>query len=207
MTIPDTATRSPARPPGRPREFDMNDALDAAIRIFSEKGYHGTSISELKSAMGLTAGSIYKAFRDKRDVFIAAYDRYKQVRADLLDEALDTAGNGREKLSRVVGFYAMAACGETGRRGCLAIGAAVELTLSDPQIAERVSLHNGRLVERIEAFIREGQADGSIRPELAPAPTALALFSYLQGIRIAGKTAALESQTLASAETVLRLLE
>jgi AcrR family transcriptional regulator len=157
--------------------------------------------------MGLTAGSIYKAFHDKRDVFIAAYDRYKQVRAALLDEALASSSNGREKIARLLGFYAMSACGETGRRGCLAIGAAVELTLSDPEIAERVSLHNGLLVARLEGFICEGQTDGSIRADLIAAPTALALFSYLQGIRIAGKTAALESLTLASAEAALRLLD
>lgn len=202
-----TETNTMTRPPGRPRAFDMNSALDAAIRIFSEKGYHGTSIAELKAAMGLTAGSIYKAFHDKRDVFIAAYDRYKQARAALLDEALASSSNGREKIAKLLGFYAMSACGETGRRGCLAIGAAVELTLSDPEIAERVSLHNGLLVARLEGFIREGQADGSIRVDLIAAPTALALFSYLQGIRIAGKTAALESLTLASAEAALRLLD
>ncbi|RVH06547.1 TetR/AcrR family transcriptional regulator [Sinorhizobium meliloti] len=192
---------------GRPREFDMNQALDAAIRIFSEKGYHGTSIAELKTEMGLTAGSIYKAFRDKRDVFVAAYDRYKQIRADLLDQALSSASTGREKIARVVGFYAMSACGETGRRGCLAIGAAVELVLSDAEIADRVGGHNRKLVARLEGFIRDGQLDGSIRQDVDPAATALALFSYLQGVRIAGKTGELENQMLPSAEAVLRILD
>ncbi|MCG5485236.1 TetR/AcrR family transcriptional regulator [Sinorhizobium sp. 22678] len=195
------------RPAGRPREFDMHQALDAAIRIFSEKGYHGTSIAELKAEMGLTAGSIYKAFRDKRDVFVAAYDRYKQIRADLLDEALSSASTGREKIARVVGFYAISACGETGRRGCLAIGAAVELVLSDAEIAEKVAGHNRHLVSRLEGFIHEGHQDGSIRQNVDPAGTALALFSYLQGVRIAGKTGELENQMLASAEAVLRILD
>lgn len=195
------------RPVGRPREFDMHQALDAAIRIFSEKGYHGTSIAELKAEMGLTAGSIYKAFRDKRDVFVAAYDRYKQIRADLLDEALSSASTGREKIAGVVGFYAISACGETGRRGCLAIGAAVELVLSDAEIAEKVAGHNRHLVSRLEGFIREGHQDGSIRQNVDPAGTALALFSYLQGVRIAGKTGDLENQMLASAEAVLRILD
>lgn len=47
---------------GRPREFDINQALDAAIRIFSEKGYHGTSIAELKTEMGLTAAAYIRRF-------------------------------------------------------------------------------------------------------------------------------------------------
>ena len=44
-----------ARPPGRPREFEIEEALDKAIVVFSERGYHAASISELKDAMGLAA--------------------------------------------------------------------------------------------------------------------------------------------------------
>lgn len=195
------------RAPGRPREFDVDEALDAAIRVFSERGYHGTSISELKDAMGLTAGSIYKAFKDKRAVFLAAFDRYKAVRAALLDAKLAQATSGRACVAAVLRFYAEAACGETGRRGCLAIGAAVELTLFDDEVAERVGGHNARLVERIEGFIRDGQADGSVARHADASGAALAIFSYLQGIRIAGKTGRHEGATLASVEAILRILD
>ena len=65
---------------GRPREFDVEAALDAALRVFSERGYHAASISELTEAMGLAAGSVYKAFGDKRGIFLATFDRYRAVR-------------------------------------------------------------------------------------------------------------------------------
>ncbi|MDA4634974.1 TetR/AcrR family transcriptional regulator, partial [Escherichia coli] len=55
---------------GRPREFDMNEALDKALRVFSERGYHATSIGNLTDAMQLASGSVYKAFKDKRGVFL-----------------------------------------------------------------------------------------------------------------------------------------
>jgi AcrR family transcriptional regulator len=61
--------------PGRPREFDSDAALDKAIARFSEHGYHGTSISDLHACLGLTSGSIYKAWGDKRGLFLAALDR------------------------------------------------------------------------------------------------------------------------------------
>lgn len=112
---------------GRPREFDLDAALDEALRVFSERGYYAASISELTEAMGLTAGSVYKAFKDKRGVFVAAFDRYRRVRLQLIDECLAKAPNGYEKLHSLVAFFAEASCGEIGRRGCLVVGSATEL--------------------------------------------------------------------------------
>ncbi len=54
-------------------------------------------LGDLMLAMGLTAGSVYKAFKDKRAIFIAAFDRYKLVRNGLLAEAICSAGTGREQ--------------------------------------------------------------------------------------------------------------
>jgi Transcriptional regulator len=198
---------SASRAAGRPREFEIEDALDAAIVVFSERGYHGTSIADLKAAMGLTAGSIYKAFQDKKTIFLAAFDRYKQVRDALLDEALSCARTGRKKIEGMLYFYADAACGETGRRGCLAIGAAVELASFDADVAERVAGSHGRALARIESFIREGQADGTVPGRVDPPTAALALFSFLQGIRIAGKSGQDPVTARAAADAAMKILD
>jgi len=71
-----------SNPPGRPREFDMDSALDGAIRVFCERGYHATSVGDLTAAMRLATGSVYKAFRDKHAVFLAAFERYAAVRGE-----------------------------------------------------------------------------------------------------------------------------
>ncbi len=201
----DTATAS--RSAGRPREFDVDAALDAAIVVFTERGYHGTSITDLKAAMGLTAGSIYKAFKDKKAIFLAAFDRYKQVRAALLEQRLAGATTGREMVQAMLYFYADAACGETGRRGCLAIGAAVELSLFDADVAERVARSHAVTLAQIEGFIAQGQADGSVSRTIDAPITALAVFSFLQGIRIAGKSGQEPGRTRASADAILTILD
>jgi tetracycline repressor-like protein len=54
---------SPSR--GRPREFDIDAALDKSVLVFRERGYHATSIADLTGAMELASGSVYKAFKDK----------------------------------------------------------------------------------------------------------------------------------------------
>ncbi|TPP09512.1 TetR/AcrR family transcriptional regulator [Rhizobium glycinendophyticum] len=203
--LSDTAVS--ARTAGRPREFEINTALDAAITVFTERGYHGTSITDLKAAMGLTAGSIYKAFKDKKAIFLAAFDRYKQVRAALLAEKLADASSGRDQVRTILHFYAEAACGETGRRGCLAIGAAVELALFDADVAERVARGHAVTLAQIEGFLETGRADGSVSTAIDIPTTALAVFSFLQGIRIAGKSGQDPGRTRAAADAVLTLLD
>lgn len=198
---------STGRPPGRPREFEIEDALDKAIIVFSERGYHAASISELKDAMGLAAGSLYKAFKDKKAVFLASFDRYKQVRNALLDQELAEGANGRDKVSRMLRFYAEASHGENGRRGCLVVGTAIELAVYDADAAERVGRSMARTEAMIEALIREGQADGSIPPAIDPLATAHVLLSVTQGLRVLGKTGPNRDRAFSVVDAAMKLLD
>ena len=196
-----------ARPRGRPREFDMDKALDQAIRVFSEHGYHATSIGDLIDAMGLASGSIYKAFRDKRAVFLAAFDRYKSLRNDKVDRAARTAKSGRERLRDVLVLYADSSRGAEGRRGCLVVGCAVELATVDREVAARV---NGSLA-RNEVFladlIRQGQADKSISARIDPDETARVLVCLTQGMRVVGKAGRPPPETSHTVDIAMKLID
>jgi len=173
---------------GRPREFDIDAALDKAIVIFSERGYYGTSISDLSSALELTAGSIYKAFADKRAIFVAALERYITLRTERLQQALKPARTGRERVRALLSLYAASSYEDEGRRGCLIVSSAVELAISDPDIAERVAQSLDIHEKRLALFIRQGQEDGSILAHIEAAATARLLLCVLQGMRVIGKT-------------------
>ncbi|MFS8045742.1 TetR/AcrR family transcriptional regulator [Rhizobium sp. BR 314] len=191
---------------GRPREFDMDAALDEALRVFSERGYHAASISELTEAMGLTAGSVYKAFGDKRGIFLAAFDRYRQVRQPLIEACLAEAANGRAKLFALTAFFAESSCGEIGRRGCLVVGSATELALFDEEIAGRVATAFNLDERRILDLIRLGQADGSISQDVDAEGIACAILCLTKGMRVIGKTGPKPERMLAVAEAAMKLL-
>lgn len=176
-----------ARPRGRPREFDIDKALDQAIRVFREHGYNATSIGDLISAMGLASGSIYKAFQDKRAVFLAAFDRYMSLRNDQLRQVADTTKGGRERLSDVLAFYVESSKGIEGRRGCLVVGSAVELAIVDREVAARVSGSLARNEAFLADLIRHGQADKSIPSHVDPEATARVMVYLTQGMRVVGK--------------------
>ncbi|AWM06153.1 TetR/AcrR family transcriptional regulator [Bradyrhizobium symbiodeficiens] len=180
-------SRSVARPPGRPREFDMDTALDRAVQVFRERGYHATSIGDLTAAMRLATGSIYKAFRDKHAVFLAAFERYTALRQEQTRSAARRGTNGRDRIRNVLLSYVAQSQGTEGRRGCLVVGSAVELSAVDSVVAARVGAQLETNEDFIAGLIREGQADGSIPGHVAADDTARLMICITQGLRVVGK--------------------
>lgn len=166
----------------------MNDVLDKAVRVFRERGYHATSIGDLTAATELAAGSIYKAFKDKHAVFMAAFDRYAALRAEQTRRAAENGKSGRDRLRNVLASYVEASQGVEGRRGCLVVGSAIELAAHDPEIAARVAAALKANEALMAGLIRQGQADGSIPVDVDADDTARLMICLTQGLRVVGKT-------------------
>ncbi|HXB71639.1 MAG TPA: TetR/AcrR family transcriptional regulator [Candidatus Acidoferrales bacterium] len=73
---------------GRPRGFAEKQALEAAMRVFWEKGYEGATLADLTEAMGINRSSMYAAFGDKEALFRLAIARYAEGPARYVREAL-----------------------------------------------------------------------------------------------------------------------
>ena len=200
----ESAKRSGA---GRPREFDLDAALDGAVGVFRERGYHAASIGELRAAMGLTTGSIYKAFPDKRAVFLAAFDRYVQVRQARWQPLLNAQRTGLDKIRALAGFYAESAHGDEGRQGCLVVGSATELSILDAEMAGRITGALQRLETLLQGLLQLGQQDGSIAARLDAGATARTWLCLLQGLRVVGKTGRTRAEVFAALEPALHMLQ
>src|SRR5438477_3862431 len=88
---------------GRPRSFDKEKALDAALQVFWRTGYEGASLAALTAAMGIEKPSMYAAFGDKEQLFRAVLDHYPTGPANVVLAALEepTARKVVERLMRV----------------------------------------------------------------------------------------------------------
>lgn len=153
------------------------------------RSFTALGLTELLSEAGVPKGSFYHYFKSKEDFGVAMLTRYfsgyrERVGGLLTDGSV---GNGRERL---LAYFQQwldnhARC---EAQSCLAVKLAAEVSdLSEPM---RVALDEGMLaiVQRLAACIREGQADGSIKPQLPPDDTAYALYSLWLGAALMYKT-------------------
>ncbi len=191
---------------GRPRQFDTDVALDNAMRVFREKGYHGATISDLSEAMQLTAGSIYKAFQDKRGLFLQVFTRYTSLRNKALAERLSQQPDGRACIAELLRFYLESATSVDGRRGCLVVGSAIELKQFDSELAALVHAALTRNQHAILQLIEQGQQDGSINAQHDASALSHVLLCLVLGMRVAGKAQDLPARDTLL-KTALRLLD
>ncbi|MGN8063773.1 TetR/AcrR family transcriptional regulator [Ralstonia sp. 22111] len=191
---------------GRPREFELGDAVRDAMDVFWDRGYEGASLPDLIAGTGLSRGSLYKAFGDKKTLLLAALDLYMadglKATADILSQPGPVKDAIRDSLLR----YARLSVGEEGRRGCLAVAMTTELAARDADVAERTGRMFRRLQQLYAGAIVRGQASGEIS-EQDEQVLARLLVCQVEGMRVLGKTGVPERDMLALVDRTMRLLD
>lgn len=191
---------------GRPREFELGDAVRDAMDVFWDHGYEGASLPDLMAGTGLSRGSLYKAFGDKKTLLLAALDLYMadglKATADILSQPGPVKAAIRDSLLR----YARLSVGEEGRRGCLAVAMTTELAARDADVAERTGRMFRRLQQLYAGAIVRGQASGEIS-EQDEQVLARLLVCQVEGMRVLGKTGVPERDMLALVDRTMRLLD
>src|SRR5215470_10428762 len=109
---------------GRPRSFDLDEALDSALHLFWQKGYEGASLSDLTGAMGINRPSLYAAFGNKESLFRKVLDRYANGPADYVRHALDQP-TARAVAEALLYGAADRLANSAHPRGCLMVGSAL----------------------------------------------------------------------------------
>jgi TetR/AcrR family transcriptional regulator, transcriptional repressor for nem operon len=192
--------------PGRPREFDIDAAVADAIEVFRARGYHGASIEDLTEGTGLTRGSLYKAFHDKRSLFLAALDHYAAGSLKRIGDALSQPGSAREAIREALMGYARRAAEAQGMRGCLITGAAMEMMPADEEVSALIKRMFRRIQDLFAAAVIRGQAAGEIPRHYDERAIARLMLCTIQGLRVLGKTGPTEAETREVVEAALRLL-
>ena len=170
----------------RPREFDPDEVLERATQVFWGRGFENASLDELCGATGLNRSSLYAAFGDKRDLYLAALARYEEGSAARIAAAFERRPV-RKGLAIFLDSLIDSIVAGPGRRGCFIGNCAAEMAHLDRGAAARVR----RSLERVESGFRAGLEAARERGELPgtadPAALARFLTAGIQGLRLVGK--------------------
>lgn len=189
---------------GRPRSFDRDAALDAAVAVFWEHGYDLTSISMLTKALGIGGPSIYAAFGDKESLFLEALDKYLDTYAAFLRTALAEEAGAHNAARRLLREAAASYTRSDRPRGCLLASATINAAPQSAHIATRL-----RELRAAGLQALEDKFAGAVRSGELPADTdahAAAVFfaAVLQGMSAQARDGATKTDLEQVAEAALR---
>ena len=162
---------------GRPKAFDPETALDAAMRLFWRKGYEGTTLTDLTAAMGIGRPSLYAEFGCKESLFRRALDRYTAGAAP------PEASSARESFETFL--RATAAGGAHPEHpGCLLVTGG--LACGDEAMGAREALTTIRndFVRAWRARFEAAQASGELPPDADPAALAAFTMAVANGMAV-----------------------
>jgi AcrR family transcriptional regulator len=180
-------------PKGRPREFCVDAALAAALRVFWTKGYEGASLSDLTEAMGINKPSLYAAFGNKEALFRKALDLYELEKLAFMHEALNapTARGVAEQLLR--GALALQSSG-SGPKGCMGVIHTVACGTEAESIRAEVIARGDKVHRALVDRLERAKADGDLPSHIEPTGLAAYLKALLQGLSLQASAGATPGQ-------------
>lgn len=167
---------------GRPRGFDMDNALLAAVNVFWTKGYDGASMKDLTEAMGINSPSLYATFGDKHTLYLRAIDRYASNDACAPLVAFESEPN----IAAAIGAFMRAAIDyatqhDSGAKGCF-LSSCVSTSAGE---VEGVQALLGSAIldtdKRLAARFDRAKAEGTLPSDFPSLERARLMFDLRQG--------------------------
>jgi AcrR family transcriptional regulator len=158
---PSSDTASPS-PRGRPRSFDRDQALDAAMRVFWAKGFGGTSMADLTAAMGIASPSLYAAFGSKEALYQEAVDHYDALYGDAYWGTLAGPGTARDQIETVLRRAVVAFTAGDRPAGCMIMMGCSQSNDLSPAVADALRCKQTGAVDGMEARLRRAVEEGEL---------------------------------------------
>ncbi len=169
---------------GRPRSFDEDKALDAAIACFWRRGLETTSVRDLADRMGIQGPSLYNAFGDKRALFARALERYATHTMRERIARLERQHDAKTAIRMFIHEAIERSVSDPHRRGCLLVNSALEVAPHDIELRASITAYLEEIAAFFRRSIRSAQTARTVPANLDGDDTARLLLGVLLGIRV-----------------------
>jgi len=183
-TTPEAAGR------GRPRGFDRTAALVAGLELFWERGYEGTSLNDLTTAMGISVTSLYAAFGSKEALFREAVAYYNDPQRSPTAFALREQPTARRAVEAMLRDNARLYADPATPRGCLIVLAATTYTPTSAPLRDLLADLRRRDRHDLHLRLDRGISDGELPPDSDTAALATFAITILHGLSVQARDGA-----------------
>ncbi len=190
---------------GRPKCFDEDRVLDAALDCFWRNGLRASSIRTLANEMGIAGPSLYNAYGSKQTLFEKAMERYAETALRPRFERLD----GKPPLEAVRLFlmeFVENAINDGDAKGCLFVNTAIETSVSGDELSEAAKGYLDEVRQFYLAKLKAAQAAGDLPVDKDPAQLAEMLFVVSVGLCVRARTGPGRAEMEAAIAPALDLL-
>ncbi|AQR61143.1 TetR family transcriptional regulator [Brevundimonas sp. LM2] len=168
------------RKTGRPRSFDRDAALHAAMLTFWRHGYESTSVADLTAAMGITPPSLYGAFGDKKRLFRETVGLY--LSAEPPEPAIAAASSAREAAQRLLTASAEGVTGDNTPTGCLLATSALSCSTAAADVQAEIAAIRHGIEAALRARIQTDIDDGTLPDDTDADALAGHMMAMTQGL-------------------------
>lgn len=166
------------------KDFDVDEAVDRAMKVFWAKGYEATSISNLVDAMQINKGSLYNAFGSKKALFTRAFLKYDRENRQATLKQLEAMDDPVHAIEILFDGLVAESAADTERKGCLLVNTALDMPNHSKDIQDMVTSALLEFEGFFERTIKAGQACGQISPSIDASEAAKSLLNQVVGLRV-----------------------
>ncbi|MFI6584208.1 TetR/AcrR family transcriptional regulator [Embleya sp. NPDC050493] len=170
-------------PIGRPRGFDVDEALERAMLVFWEHGYEGASLATLTDAMGISTTSMYAAFGNKEKLFRKALERYTEGPSAYLARALEEP-TALDVATAILAGTVRTTTRPAHPRGCLGVQGALAAGDSGREVRDLLVAWRNHGCSCIRERFRRAVDDGDLPPGTDPGLLARYVTTLAFGIAV-----------------------
>lgn len=185
---------------GRPREFDVDVALDAAVEVFWRHGYEGASLTALTEAMQISRPSLYAAYGDKRRLFHLVLRRYASGVGDEPLQALEREPMPEDGVRQFIVTSIRNNTRPDRARGCLLACSAVVTAQLDDTANDLVRGAFESTEQRVRDYFAAAVSAGELPPAPGPAARARLLVDIMNGTAVRARTGETRASLLSRVE-------